>query len=180
MSRIDVRVLDDGFPLTQLRIDITRLLRGSVSTGRITLVLPGARLEGNWNGFAGIPEAAVGDELLWFGQPMSDTEVVMTGGPQSVFKLVRGTDREVAADFFGNPVLDPGCTADRLIARPETEAPRCDASTTVDYAVPLDRVFVPDPLSVGLDWARFVDDVAACVASQPTVDAALSDIGGGW
>ncbi|MEQ1508274.1 MAG: hypothetical protein ABMB14_38945, partial [Myxococcota bacterium] len=182
VSRIDIRTLDDGCSLTQLRMTVDRVLRGSVSSGRITVVLPGARIDGQWTGAVGIPEASVGDTLLVFGAPMTDTEVQMAAGPQSVFRLLRTGAVEIAADFEGNPVVDPGCDQDRVIARPMDQAPALDDRSTAEAtpAVPLDRVFVSQPESVGLDWTLFVDQIAACVATQPASDLASTDVGGGW
>jgi len=199
VDRLDLLTLDDGFVVTEVRISVTTVLRGSIPTRKVTLRLPGAHVDGSWYGALGAePDIAPGDTLLVLGIAISPEDLGMVAGPQSVFKLkTNSIGSTIVVDYEGNPVIDPGCTQDRLIARPATEAPSlktpADAGDVADKAaivpqdaadvvpvVPGDRVFVDDPDLEALGWDLLMDTVSSCVDAQPASLGASSDIGGGW
>ena len=182
--KIDTRTLEDGFVVTLLRLQVTDVLRGTVPSRTLTLGLPGAQIGGVWVGVDDIPTVKLGDELVVFGSAVNANDVAMLGATQSVFRKVHGKGGDIAADFDGNPLIDPGCTEDRLIARPADQAPVGEVGQRTENGpidvTPKDRVFLADPESAALPWPVFLTNLKVCIDSQPASAGATSVLGGGW
>lgn len=161
VASVEAIVLDDGYPITEYELSVTRTIGGVLRTDAAErLRLPGGMKDGVLMA-EGSPQLAVGATLLLVGRRDRVGTLLLVSGKPSLFIADElDTSTAVATDADGNPVVEVDCLLGVTIARPADQAPADIA------AAGLDRVFVDDPRAVGLPWTRFTDRMAACLTTD--------------
>lgn len=161
VASVDSIVLDDGYPITEYVLSVTRKI-GGVQRADVAerLRLPGGMKEGTFMA-DGAPQLAVGTTILFAGRRDRVGTLLLVGGNPALFIADEAdTGGAVATDADGNPIVEVDCLTGVTIARPADQAPADIA------AAGLDRVFVDDPRAAGLSWTRFADQMAACLTTE--------------
>lgn len=158
VASIEYIVLDDGYPITEYELKITRDIVGASRTDAAErLRLPGGVTTEGEVVVEGSPQLVIGTTVLLVGRRDRGQTLLPVGGRRSLFIADTSDGTAIAVNTNGDPITAVTCPEGVAIARPLAVAPADPESA------PADRVYVEDPRSVGLGWADFADEMSSCL-----------------